>query len=829
MRKSLTFLFVLFAIVYNVHAQTHPNTPLKVTGKVVDEATGKAIEYASVVLLKQEDSTVVTGVYTTPTGSFSFDKVPPGIYVTRITFMGYDKLQKAIRVTEGKSTYVGILRMVAAGKVLNTVEIKAEKPAFSMQIDRQVFDASSILSAEGGTGTDILKNIPSVDVDIDDNVTLRGKSVTIFVDGKPSPFGDVKTALQMLPAETIDKVEIINNPSAKFDANGGGGIINIVLKKDKAIGYNVMINGGGATRGEGSGSINASLRIRRYNFFGGYNGRYEQTRGSGLSYRENMVSDTNKTKYFTQSSKNENINRNQGARLGFDYYLDDHNTFTISQGMGLGSGGNDDHINLEYLDSDKDAIREGNRLNGSNFKWSNYNTNLNYKRTFKKPNRELTAYSSYSISDNSNGSSYFTQNKYMNIDTVPNADKQQNSGNNGNKFFIIQSDYTSPMGKKGKLEAGLKTTSRKIDNNYIAELYNWGMQDYVVSNLLSNKYNYKEAISSGYVNFANAIGNLGYQVGVRIEQSHLYGYSFTSDTSVNNRFFNVFPSLFLKYNLPKNQNQSLVFNFSTRIDRPNFDQLLPYINNSDPQNIRMGNPELQPALSKKFEISYSEYYPKSRNYFSISSYYSITNDNIDRLSTLDTKSGITTTMPANLASQMNTGGNISYSINFFKWWKAWANLNLEYNQLKSIYVNRDNLSWGINGNTQFRLPANLNIEVSGHVRSPRIQPQGTFKAMNGVDMGIRKEFMKRALSVSVNVADLFNSQQFSSHYETETFIQDYNRKRITRFVRLNVRYRFGKMDPNMFKKKKPQEEEDKDKDKDKEDEKEKEKPKEGRL
>ncbi len=809
MRNIFSLMVVLFVVSYNANAQTPISASLKVTGKVVDIVTGKPIEYASVVLLNQADSSMVTGAYTTPTGTFSLNNVTPGIYVVRITFMGYEKLEKAVRVTAGKNTLAGTLRLQSAGKVLNAVEIKAEKPAFSMQIDRQVFDAGNMINAEGGTGTDILKNIPSVDVDIDDNITLRGKSVTIYVDGKPSPFGDAKTALQMIPAESIDHVEVINNPSAKFEANGSGGIINIVLKKDKAIGYNVMFNVGGATRGEGFGSANASLRMKRFNFFGNYNGRYEQVNGSGKSFRQNLVADSSNTWFFSQNSKNENRNTNNGGRFGFDYFMDDHNTFTLSQGLNFGHSQNEDNILLNYMDQKMESLRNGERANNSYNRSNNKNTNLSYKHTFEKPNQELTAYISYSGNNSSSGSNYNTQYHIASVDTLPNADKQSNKGKNGNRFWNLQSDYTSPLGKKGKLEAGVKATMRHIDNNYVATLFDWEDKDYVISPTLSNKYDYEEDIYAGYLNFANAIGNLGYQIGVRAEQSQLKGYSFTKDTTVNNRFFNLFPSVFLKYNMPKNQNQSLVFNYSTRIDRPNFDQLLPYINNSDPQNIRTGNPELQPALSHKFEVSYSVYYPSSNNYLSTSTYFAQTNDNIDRISTLDTISGVTTTKPMNLATQQNMGGNVSYSLNLTKWWKVWANLNVEYSKLTSIAVNNENFSYGLNGNTQFRLPGKFSVELGGHFRSPRIQPQGTFKAMNGIDLGIRKELLNKSLVVALNISDLLNTQQFSSHYETNTFIQDYDRKRATRFIRLNVRYRFGKMDPNLFKKKKPQEEEEK--------------------
>ncbi|HJT73305.1 MAG TPA: outer membrane beta-barrel family protein, partial [Chitinophaga sp.] len=342
---------------------------------------------------------------------------------------------------------------------------------------------------------------------------------------------------------------------------------------------------------------------------------------------------------------------------------------------------------------------------------------------------------------------------------------------------------------------------------YNAQVFNRNSQEFETSNLLSNTYFYKEDIYGGYVNFANAIGNLGYQVGVRAEQAHLQGFSFTKDTSVNNRFFNLFPSVFLKYNLPHNENQSLIFNYSTRIDRPGFDQLLPYINNSDPQNIRAGNPELRPSLTHKFEVNYSRYFPGSRDYLNTGVYYSQANDDIDRISLLDTTTGVTTTKPMNLATDKDWGANFTYNMHILKGWNVSANLNMEYSKLTGASISNEYVSYGLNVNSNVRLPARFNVQLNGHYRSPRVQPQGTFKAMNGVDLGIRKEMLKNnALAISLNISDILNTQDFSSHYETDAFIQDYTRKRTTRFIRLNIRYRFGKMDPDLFKRKKKHDE-----------------------
>ena len=806
MNRRLLFVCSLLCCSYYGIAQSGNTNSTRISGKAVDAATNKPVEFASVVLLHKPDSSVAYGMYTAANGNFNFDAVKPGNYVLRITFMGYDKMEKDLSVTAGKpSVAIGALRMHAGGKVLSTVEVKAEKPAFSMQIDRQVFDAGSLVTADGGTGTDILKNIPSVEVDIDDNISLRGKSVTIYVDGKPSPFGDAKTALQMIPAETIDRVEVINNPSAKFEAQGGGGIINIVLKKDKAIGYNVMLNGGVATRGQVNGSVNASLRLRRFNFFTSYYGRYGTQAGSGFSNRQNLVPDSSNTSYFTQVNQSRNGDGSHGGRLGFDYYLSEHNTITISEGINFSNGDNENHILLNYLDAERQVLRSGNRNNSSNYYSPNNNTNLHFRHTTNKQNEELTAYVSYSNNKGNNNSQYYTLYEKPGS-SADNPDQQHNTGRSQNQFWNMQTDYTTPLGEKGKLEAGFKGTSQKNENDYIASLYNWDTQSYEKSNELSNTYEYKQDIYAAYVNLAGAFGNLGYQVGVRAEQAHLKGYSFTRDTSVDNKFFNVFPSVFLKYNLPHNENQSLIFNYATRVDRPGFDDLLPYTNNSDPQNLRMGNPDLQPSITHKFEMNYSRYFPDSRDFLNGGVYYSQANDDIDRISTLDTTTGVTTTKPMNLATDQDWGGNFTYQLHIFRWWDVTSNLNVEYSRLTGpdniASLSNEYLTYGLNVNSNLRLPARFNIQLQGHYRSPRVLPQGTAKAMNGMDLGIRKEMLKNnALAVSLNISDVLNTQQFSQHYETDAFIQDYDRKRTTRFIRLNLRYRFGKMDPNMFKKK----------------------------
>lgn len=781
----------------------HAQQPTKISGKVVDAISKQGVEFASVVVLRAIDSSLVNGVYTDAKGLFSYSNLPFGKYIVRVTFMGYEKLEKGFELTAQHAvTVLPTLQLHTAGTNLKAVEIKTEKPAFSMQIDRQVFDAGSIITAEGGTGTDVLKGIPSVDVDIDNNVTLRGKSISVYIDGKPSPFGDPKTALEMIPAETIDRIEVISNPSSKFEAQGGGGIINIVLKKDRAMGYNVMMTGGIDTRGQMNAGFNGNLRLRKLNFFGSLNGRYGDQIGSGLSKRKNMFGDTT---YFNQSNENKNISRGQNGKFGFDYYADNYNTISISTGFSNNYNSNVDSIYLNYLNNLHEQTKYSRRKNASESNGRNFNTSINYKRTFERANEELTAHVTYATYNSHSNSNYNTRTFVQPNDVQQKPNVRQNFGRGHNYNWDFQTDYTRPIGTKGKLEAGVKANVRENENDYIALNFNNTTQVFDTSITLSNSYQYKEKVFAGYFNYANTLGRVGYQVGLRAEQATLDGYSFTKDTSVNNRFTNFFPSLYLKYDLRNNQN--LVFNYATRTDRPNFDQLLPYLNDSDPQNLRTGNPALQPAFTHKLEGNYTVYYPKSNNFFTTGVYYSRTEDVIERVSIIDTKSGITTTSPQNVATNQNLGYTASYKMRLFKWWTHTTTISAEYANMQgrndsTNYAN-ENLGASININSNFRLPKKFSIQLTGQYRTPRLMAQGTFRANNGMDLGIRKDMLKNnRLVLSLNISDIFFTRNYRSYYETPTFTQEYDRRRSTRTIRLNVRYRFGKIDPNLFRRKK---------------------------
>ncbi|ATL48114.1 hypothetical protein COR50_13605 [Chitinophaga caeni] len=776
----------------------------QVTGNIQDQQTRQPVEYASIVLLHARDSSLLGGIYSDVKGHFSIPVQEPGNYVLKITFMGYETYEAACNVVAGQpNTQLGKILLVPQGKKLNAVEITSQKPAFSMQIDRQVFDGSSIITAEGGTATDALRNLPGVDVDMDNNVTIRGKSISVYIDGKPSPFGDPQTALEIIPAESIDRIEIINNPSAKFEAQGGGGIINIVLKRDRAMGYNTMLTAGIDNRGQNNASVNGNLRVRRFNLFGHLNMRNGNGNGEGLSRRKNLYQDS--SSYFNQSTFNDYSNHNWNGKIGIDYYINNHNTVTISQGLSNYSNSNNDSLYLSYLDEHYMQSQYRLRDNHGQRTGGNNSTTLYYKRTYEKAGKELTAYITHSGNHSDPSSEYNTDVFRMPADTFIRRELRTNTGRSRQQYWNAQVDYTTPVGNKGKFESGAKAVKRDHSTNNLALIYDFDLKQFDTSVNLSNHYDYDEQLFAAYGTYANVLGRIGYQAGLRVEQVTLEGYSYTKNLPVSNKFLNFFPSLFLKYDLKENRN--LVFNYATRTERPRFDQLLPYINDSDPQNLRTGNPELQPSFTHKLELNYTEYYPETRNYLNTGFYYNRTEDLVDRVSTINKTTGITTTMPQNVATNQDWGIMATYRWKITDWWTHTTTLHGVYARFDGILdtaaYSRENASLKISFNSQFRLPRKFSLQLSGRYATANIMAQGSSKPMNGIDLGIRKQLMKHnKLVIAVNISDLLNTRQYSSHIETANFIQDYERKRLSRLIRLNIRYRFGKIDPNLFSRKK---------------------------
>ncbi|HEU4552339.1 MAG TPA: outer membrane beta-barrel family protein [Chitinophaga sp.] len=780
-------------------------------GKLVDADTKKPVAYAAVALLKLRDSSVVTGMLTKDNGEFNFENLPFGTFNMRITFMGYGTLYKRVSISpQTIDQDLGNLKLKPNTKLLSTVEVTGQKSAFTMGIDKKVFNVDRNLVSVGGTAQDVLKNVPAVNVDIDGNVTVRNASPTIFVDGKPSTL-----TLDQIPADAIESVELITNPSAKYDAEGMSGILNIVLKKNKRAGINGMVNAGIGTGNKYNGGGNINVRQGKVNVFANYMINSNRNWGKGTTDRTNFLNGD--TSLLHQESNSRSTPLFQFGRIGLDYYLDNRNTISISQNIVDGNFKNYEDLRSTFNQGDS----LGSRITNNKFGFRNYTTQLGFKHTFAEPNREWTADFTYNTSKNNRNGDFNTQPLTPAGDPTGKAALQTNHSDGKTTYIVMQTDYTDPIGKTGKLELGLKGTIRNYNSIYNVYDQDTTTGQYIYNNLLSNDYKYKEQIYAGYVNYSGTAGNFGYQGGLRVEQ-YIYSGEIPSEslkykpTKARPGFF---PSIYLSQKFA--HDQELQLNYSRRVTRPTFFQLIPYRDYTDPLNQREGNPNLKPEYTNSMEFSYAKNW-KNGNFLG-SVYYRNTNNLLSTISEPLGKDTLLTTF-VNADKNNSYGVELTAKNTFFDIWDITANVNLYRSEIavtqdKHEYAN-SNFSWNAKINSETRLPANFTLQISGNYQAPTIalpnnsggrgggfmmvpaSAQGTIKGFSSVDIGLKKDFLKKkTASLTLALSDVFNTRQYELNQAAPAFVQDYIRKRESRILRLTFAYRFGKFDAQIFKRK----------------------------
>lgn len=792
-----------------------------VYGKLVDAQTKQSIEYASVALLRQKDSGVVTGMLSKPNGDFSLEQLPFGQFILRINFMGYKTIFKKVSVTpQAMSQDLGNIRLEANTEVLSEVQVTGQRTAFQMSIDKKVFNVDRNLTSVGGTAADVLKSVPSVNVDIDGNVKVRNSSPNIFVDGKPSTL-----TIDQIPADAIESVELITNPSAKYDAEGMSGIINIVLKKNKKAGFNGMIMGGIGTNDKYNAGGNINARQGKWNVSANYNFNANRNWGNGETNRTNFGvpgSSVTTTNYTTQTSDSRSGGQFQFGKLGVDYYIDNRNTISVSQNIVRGSFKNFEDLTSVFSDENKSFTGQNQRLSDSKFGFRNYTTLVGFKHLFAKPNKELTADFSMNKSSNERSGGFNTQMQDASGNPLGDRWFQFNNSDGKTDFFTLQADYVNPVGTTGKFETGVKATLRNYSSIYdVFNRNNAGVNERIDS--LSTDYKYNEQIYAAYGNYSDVIGNFGYQLGLRAEQ-----YVYAGEIPSQSLKFNptrarpgLFPSVYFSYKLEKEQ--ELQLNYSRRVNRPNFFQLIPYRDITDPQNQREGNPDLKPEFTNSLEFSYMKTW-KAHNVLA-SLYYRNTNNLITSLSTVIGKDSLLSTF-VNARKSASYGAEITVKNQIVKGWDITTNVNLYqqeidvFNEKTGNYITNNGFSWLAKINSETKLPANFTFQATANYQAPTItlpgggggrgggfmmiptSAQGMIKGLSAVDLALRKDFLKgKNLSATLSLSDVFNTRQYEMDQVDEAFAQSYLRKRESRILKLNLSYRFGKFDTQLFKRK----------------------------
>lgn len=814
-------------------------------GKVVDAAK-KGIEAASVTLVtnrmdtatKQMKEVIVGGMLTDKGGNFSLENVPlMGRYELKVTGIGFKTYQKPVAFEMPNRTAMqggdmsamlgaidkdlGNISIEVDEAVMGNVTITASRPALTMGIDRKIFSVDKNITSAGGTAVDVMKNVPSVNVDIDGNVTLRNTAPTIFVDGRPTTM-----TLEQIPADAIESIEIITNPSAKFDASGGtAGILNIVMKKNRRVGYSGNLRANIDSRWKVGGGGDLNVRQGKINVFA--SGMYMQRKSISTGSTDRR---TLNLPFNTQSIQ-EDRNVGEGAfgfgRFGIDYFIDNRNTLTVTGNFARGGMEPDNFSNISIDSFRKNGagqdiiIREyQRRISNSDFNFRNKGAQLSFKHNFPKAGHEWTADVTYNKSKNENNG--LIQTDYMNdaMQQIRQRYVQTQYGSGNNENVTLQTDYANPISANSKIEFGARAQLRKVNslNNIL-----------IGGKVNSTLYNSTDNVYAAYTTFSNRIKDFGYQLGLRAESSVYEGVLPNKAQNFNIEFpISLFPSVFLSQKL--SDFDDLQFNYSRRINRPNFFQLFPFIDYSDSLNINRGNPGLKPEFTNSFELSYSKLF-KNRDNLLISAYYKHTNNLITRLQTFEYDTVVKDDIFINTFENANnsyiTGLELTSRNKITKFWDMTANANLFTAKidLENQPDPEQFVSYFFKLNNSFRLPKNFSLQLSGDYQSRIISSpgggggrgfgggggfmggggsaaQGFIRPNYGVDAAIRFEFMKnKVASLSLNVNDVFRTRLFDQYTETPFSIQNVQRRRDPQVFRLNFNYRFGKMDATLFKRK----------------------------
>ncbi|MEO6453526.1 MAG: outer membrane beta-barrel family protein [Ginsengibacter sp.] len=838
MKYIIATLLTCFTI-FSVNAQYEGNSARqqqngRIYGKVVDAKTNRGLDAVSVQLIKKISNTVngsskdsiVAGMLTPSNGNFSFDNVLFGDSLKLfITAIGYGTLERTIMLrsnpSQGNEKDLGNFKITQESKVLENITVTSTKPALEMGIDRKIFNVEKSLTATGGTAIDVMKSIPSVTVDVDGNVQLRNASPLIFVDGRPTIL-----TLDQIPADNIERVELITNPSAKFDAASTAGIINVVLKKNRKAGFNGIASVSAGVPGILSSNLTLNLRQGKFNFFASGNYNKSGGRVDGKTFRQNKNNGVTEN-YFNQYSWNNRMREFKSARFGLDFFLDNRNTITVSQNFVKGKFTNDEEQSQEYLNSSKILERTGERFSQGSSGFNRSSTQLNYTHKFLNPGKEITADVNYNTGSNDNKSNII--NSYFKNDgtaySLPNH--VRNVGDNANEQLTVQVDLVSPKGENAKFESGVRTFIQS--NNSIFNAYALDPAGAETKLPLSNNYKYKEMVNAFYVTYSNKINKFSYQAGIRAEQSKFDGelidkgqkFGYDYPRNLKNIWDALFPSLFLTQTI--GEGEDIQINYTKRIRRPDFRRLNPFIDINDPVNLRQGNPALSPEYTNSFEFNYNKTY-KSGSFLGVI-YYSNNQGDITQYSdtitaaqyqqlnnaAIDPNAILNTFI--NAQSTNSLGADFTLQQKLAKNFDIVPNVNLRYQKVNAVVNNIDLSNEGFNWEAKLiinykieakksSLFSNLGFQVIGEYEGPEVIPQGKNKEQYSVDFALRKDMFKEkkgTLTFSIN--DVFNTNRMGTIYDTENFYQDSYRRWNVRNFRLTFSYKFGNSKTSLFKRK----------------------------
>lgn len=807
-RILITAMLCSLLVCYGVKLQAGPTESAAVEtgvvrGKVIDAQKHEPMQFVNISVRKSGTTLPLKGMVTDETGTFHIARLPEGSYILSISFIGYKTIEKTFTLS-GQTPGVNFRNLLLQedSQLLNEVKVSGQRPQMKFDIDKKVFNVDQNISSTGGTASDVLTNIPSVEVDNEGEVSLRGSSdVTVWINGRASGLSADNRAqiLEQLPAESIERIEVITNPSAKFSPEGTSGIINIVLKEGRRSGYYGSLQTGTDTRGGWNASGNVNYSGNKTEMYAGVGYRERKREGGSLSNRTNTDASGKPVSFLNQTTDNDGRGRQTFARAGLTWQL------TQSDRLNLGAfgmfGKHKQTKTINYLSNIPGSFLSSERISDSDNPMKGGHVELGYKHDFSKTGN-LDVVASWNTWNMDQKNTYRQNSVFENEETTHSYQWQKNKIQSHD--WELQADYANAFNEFNKIEAGYKGTfSRK--KSPVETKSGDTAEDARPDERLYNRFYYNQDIHALYATYSGRLGNFGYQAGLRGEYSRTdtrslaYGQGKGEVSPDKDDYFSIFPSVFLTYTLPA-QNE-IQLNYSRRINRPWGHQLNPFMNITDSTNISFGNPHLTPQYSNSTELNYIKNW--EAHTLSVSAYYRNTHDVIQRIRYLE--DNIMKSTFENVAETQSAGAEIVGKNHLFAMLDLTTTVNLYYNKLNGFsYLpagadqpvsgkSNEDFSWNAKIIANLVLPASFSVQVTGNYDSRQLIAQGYRKANYSLDAGIRKAFLNRKLSLSINGRDLFNSRKWKTETSGNGFRQYASYWRTGCTIGFTLTYSFGNM------------------------------------
>lgn len=773
----------------------------KITGKVLNSEMNGS-EFTKVLALDPSDSSVLLGVFTGLDGKFELNDLNTGSVLVKIILDDHlPKFLENIEVLENQITPLGTIELEKDMSIdLDEVIATGSLDDLKAGIDKKIYSVQQDISVRGGSANDVLNNIPSIDVDQDGNVSLRGDgNVTILIDGRPSALtsGNGQSLLDALPANSIERIEVVTNPSAKYDPDGTSGIINIVLKKNRKRGINGLVSGTGATGNLYDGTLGLSYRNKGTNLYFNYSFNYYEGYRNYLSdlTQEFGIDSSN---YFDQDREGADLKMSNTIVLGADFELDSNNTIGFSVTGSLGKRERRGSLDNKLYDQNDNLFRSWTRSSFDPIKSRNGDFNLNHTLKLKDGNGKWSTNGTQSFSDRDIKGFYREQLFSLDGLTSYPGVEQELFNTSKNRITTLQSDFEYVFEKiKGRMEAGAKAIIRNELVSTFSQKFDSVSNSFIPDTLSDFDYIYDEQVYSIYGIFGQQLGEFSYQGGLRGEYAKQIPNLISTGEKFDNSYLNLFPSAHVKYKPKKEVEFSI--SYSRRINRAKSHQLNPFASYADPFNIRKGNPELQPEYINSYDLGYS--LTKKKVIFSTSIYHRRTVDVINRVKEYQSNNASAVTY-ANIDKSESTGLETIFIYKPTKWLRNTFSFNGNYinytNVDTTVNWNNSGFNWG------GKLAINIDfwkrtatIQLNGRYNAPRVTPQGIILPRSWVDISFEKQLFNRKLSIGARVTDIFNTKGFMIDLEQETITQHVEYKWLTRRFFITASYRFGNQDIKM--------------------------------